>query len=350
VLRPSALHRPTSLDEVADLLEAHGSEAALYAGGTELLLLMKEGLLRPDHLIDVKRVPDLSGLAGCAGGEIAIGAAVPHRAVETAGLLHERAPLLARVARHVANARVRSVGTVGGNLAFADPHSDLATVLLTLDATVLLWSRRGTRALALADFIRGPYETARDDDEVLTAVRLRPWPAGTAAAYAKFGIYERPTLGVAVALVPAGDETAEARGGSSPAPRVRRQAGAQDEGTAEARAGSRHGAGEARAGARHGAGEARAVRLAIGCVGPRPERLVDVERQAGLEPPARLLARADDLAAAAAEAVEPVDDRHGSAEYKRELTRVFVRRALRAAVARAEGGEPHVRHAHTILV
>jgi carbon-monoxide dehydrogenase medium subunit len=337
VLRPFALHRPTSLDEAADLLEAHGSEAALYAGGTELLLLMKEGLLRPAHLIDVKRIPELGGLAACDGGEIAIGAAVPHRAVETAPVLRERASLLSRVARHVANARVRSVGTVGGNLAFADPHSDLATVLLTLDATVQLWSRRGMRALALADFIRGPYETARADDEVLAAVRLRPWPAGTAAAYAKFGIYERPTLGVAVALVPAGDEAA--RGGAFPAERGRRDAGAPDGETTEARAS-----------ARHDAGEARTVRIAIGCVGPRPERLVEVEREAGAETPARLLARADDLAAAAAEAVEPVDDRHGSAEYKRELTRVFVRRALRAAVARAEGAEPHARHAHTILV
>jgi carbon-monoxide dehydrogenase medium subunit len=154
----------------------------------------------------------------------------------------------------------------------------------------------------LADFIRDAYETARDDDEVLTSVRLRTWPAGTAAAYVKFGIYERPTLGVAVALVPLAD------------------------------------------------GSARGVRLAIGCVGPRPERLGEIERLAGEETPSRLGERADELATAAARAVKPVDDRHGSAEYKREMTRVFVRRALQAAVARAEGREPHARYAHAVLV
>jgi carbon-monoxide dehydrogenase medium subunit len=301
VLRPFSLHRPASLGEIADLLDAHGSEAALYAGGTELLLLMKEGLLRPRHLIDVKRVPDLGGLAVGADGTVALGAAVPHRAVETAVLVRERLPLLAGVARHVANARVRSVGTVGGNLAFADPHSDLATVLLTLDATVQLWSRRGTRPLPLAEFIRDAYDTARAEDEVLTRISVRPWPAGTAAAYMKFGIYERPTLGVAVALIPTGGTT-------------------------------------------------WGVRLAIGCVGPRPERLGEIERQAGRETPACLLERAGELAAAAADSVEPVDDRHGSAEYKRELTRVFVRRALQTAVARAKGCERHARYAHTVVV
>ncbi len=301
MLRPFALHRPSFLGEVADLLDAHQGEATLYAGGTELLLLMKEGLLRPRHLIDVKRVAGLDGISAGPDGTLTIGAAVPHRAVEISPLVRERLPLLAGVARHVANARVRAVGTVGGNLAFADPHSDLATVLLTLEATVQLWSRRGERVVPLTEFIRDAYETACDDDEVLVAVRLRPWPAATAAAYVKFGIYERPTLGVAVALVP-------------------------------------------------GANGVASLRLAVGCVGPRPRRLSEVERQAGIEAPARLASRADELAAAAARAIDPVDDRHGSADYKREMTRVFVRRALQAALARAERREPHARYAYTVIV
>ena len=92
------------------------------------------------------------------------------------------------------------------------------------------------------------------------------------------------------------------------------------------------------------------LRLAIGCVGPRPQRLAAIERQAEEQAPGRLAARADELAADAARAVEPVDDRHGSAEYKREMTRVFVRRALQAAVGRAEGREPDARYAYTVLV
>jgi len=302
VLRPFALHRPASLPDIADLLEAHGSDAVLYAGGTELLLLMKEGLLRPRDLIDVKRVPDLRRLAVDHDGAVAIGAAVSHHEVETSPLVRDHLPLLAGVARHVANARVRAVGTVGGNLAFADPHSDLATVLLILDAEVRLWSRRGERMLPVGEFVRDAYETARLDDEVLTGVRLTPWPPGTGAAYVKFGIYERPTLGVAAALMP----------GAHP-------------------------------------GAAR-LRLAIGCVGPRPERLDAVESIAGEQPLARLADRIDELAAAAAGAVDPVDDRHGSADYKREMTRVFVRRALHAALARAQGREHRARHAHTVLV
>src|SRR5436853_5019901 len=134
---------------------------------------MKLGVLRPRHLVDVKRLPGFDAITD--GGRLTLGAAVTHRAVERSPLVGERAPLVAAVARHVANVRVRNVGTVGGNLAFADPHSDLATVFLTLDADVRLISPRGARAVSLEDFVRGPWETDRAPDELLTAVRLAPW-------------------------------------------------------------------------------------------------------------------------------------------------------------------------------
>jgi carbon-monoxide dehydrogenase medium subunit len=301
MLRPFTLHRPSTLTEVADLLVEHHDDAVLYAGGTEVLLLMKEGLLRPRHLIDVKHVPGLDTIA-VADGSLSIGATARHRAVERSPLVTARCPILAGVARHVANVRVRNVGTVGGNLAFADPHSDLATLFLALDGTVTLRSRRGERELPLAQFTRGAYETVRDEDEVLTAVRLRPWPTGTTSAYLKFGIYERPTLGVAVAIQP------NAGGGPG------------------------------------------TVRVAVGCVGPRPQRLHEVERRAAAESPATLDALGEELGAIATREVDTVDDRHGSAEYKREMTGVFVRRALRVAAVRARGQETHARYAHTIIV
>src|SRR5438445_13519925 len=103
-----------------------------------------------------------------------------------------------------ATVRVRNVGTVGGNLAFADPHSDLATLFLTLDSAVELVSSRGRRELPLAEFVRGPWETARASDELLASVRLTPWPSETAAACVKFGVHDRPTLAVAAALPVAG--------------------------------------------------------------------------------------------------------------------------------------------------
>ena len=301
MLRPFVLDRPATLGEVADLLTAHSEDAVLYAGGTELLLLMKEGLVRPGRLIDVKTVPDLDAITA-EDGVLTIGATVRHRGVERSALVQECCPLVAGVARHVANVRVRTVGTVGGNLAFADPHSDLATLFLSLDGTLTLWSRRGAREVSLADFIRGPYETAREEDEVLTAIRLRCWPAGTASAYLKFGVYERPTLGVAVACQPAAT------------------------------------------------GRPSALSVTVGCVGPRPQRLLEVERQGAGESAAALVARAEELGAAAAREVEAIADRHGSVEYKRALTGVCVRRALQVAAARAQGQDIHARYAHTVIV
>ena len=253
-------------------------------------------------LIDVKRIPGLSEIHA-DDGRVTIGATATHRAVERSGIVHARCPLVARVARHVANIRVRSVGTVGGNLAFADPHSDLATVFLIFDAVVRLVSREGERALPLADFVRGPYETARDDDEVLSAVDLRAWPADTAGAYVKFGVHERPTLGVAVALTLAG-------GG-------------------------------------HAVTDAR---LAIGCVGPRPQRASAAEERLRGWSPDDVARHADEIAALAVQDLEAVDDLHGSAEYKREMTRVFGRRVLDVAAARAAGGEQHERYPHTVIV
>jgi carbon-monoxide dehydrogenase medium subunit len=302
VLRPFALHRPSTVAEASEVLARDGRDAALYAGGTELLLILKAGLLRVQSLVDVKRVPGLADIRA-DDGHLSIGATATHRAVEQSPAVQARCPLIARVARHVANIRVRTVGTVGGNLAFADPHSDLATVLLAFDATVRLASRDGQRELALGDFVRGPYETARADDEVLTAVRLAPWPAGTAGAYAKFGVHERPTLGVAVALAGAGS-------------------------------------GGAIAGAR----------VAVGCVGPRPERLAAAEERLRGWTGEDVARHAGEVAALAARLVDPVDDLHGSAEYKRDMTRVFVRRALLVAAARAAGQDSHERHPHTTVV
>src|SRR5438552_11731434 len=211
MLRPFALHRPGTAEEACALLADFSEDAAPYAGGTELLLLMKLGVLRPRHLVDVKRLPGFDAITD--GGPLRLGAAVTHRTVERSPLVSDRAPLVAAVARHVANVRVRNVGTVGGNLAFADPHSDLATLFLTLDASVELVSPRGRRELALADFPRGAWATARAPDELVASVRLTPWPSGTAATYVKFGVHERPTLGVALALcrADAGARIGEAR-------------------------------------------------------------------------------------------------------------------------------------------
>lgn len=300
MLRPFALHRPATAEEACALLAGLGEDAAPYAGGTELLLLMKLGLLRPRHLVDVKRVVGFDDIAD--GARLTIGATVTHRALERSPTVRARCPLVAAVARHVANVRVRNVGTVGGNLAFADPHSDLATLFLTLDATVELVSPRGRRELPLADFTRGPWETAREPDELLASVGLTPWPRGTAAAYVKFGVHERPTLGIAVAL-------------------------------------------------RRDQGGARVVdaRVAVGCVNPRPGRVPAAEARLAGVAVADLEDAVSEVAELTAASVDPADDLHGSAEYKREMVAVFARRVLRVAAARARGDEPAARFTHAVV-
>jgi carbon-monoxide dehydrogenase medium subunit len=301
MLHPFTLHRPRTAAEACDLLTRLGDDAAPYAGGTELLLLMKEGLLRPRHLVDVKRLPGFDAIHA-AGPYLVIGATATHRAVERSALVQSRCPVVASVARHVANVRVRNVGTVGGNLAFADPHSDLATLFLTLDARVELTSSRGMRELALADFVRGPWQTARAPDELLASVTVTPWPGRAAVTYVKFGVYERPTLGIALAL------------------RL------EDSGVRVAEA-----------------------RIAIGCVNPRPARAPEAEARLRGCPVSDL----DDIGRAVAElaaaSADPADDLHGSADYKREMVAVFTRRALRAAGARARGAEPVARYAYAVV-
>ena len=304
MLRPFALHRPVSAEEACGLLSRLGEDAVPYAGGTELLLLMKEGLLRPRHLVDVKRIPGLDAIVD-GGADVTIGAVVTHRAVERSAAVRARCPVLAAVARHVANIRVRNVGTVGGNLAFADPHSDLATLFLALDARVQLASPRGRRELSLDDFVRGPWETARAADELLTSVTLTPWPERTAAAYVKFGVHERPTLGVAVAL------------------RLEPAA--------------------------NGAASVAEARLAIGCVDPRPARVPAAEARLRGWPVADLEDSVAEVGARAAASVDPADDLYGSADYKREMVAVFTRRALRAAAARARGVEPVAHYQYAVV-
>lgn len=304
MLRPFALYQPSSVAEASEVLAREGRDTSLYAGGTEVLLILKEGLLRVTSLVDVKRLPGLGEIRS-ENGHVLIGAATTHRALETAALVQARCPMVAGVARHVANIRVRNVGTVGGNLAFADPHSDLATLFLAFDGVVRLEARGRSRELPLADFVRGPYETARDEDELLTLVRLTPWPAGTTGAYVKFGVYERPTLGVAVALMAGGD-------------------------------------GSAISGAR----------VAVGCVGPRPQRAPEAEQRLLGWSAADVARHADELAALVARDVEASGDLHGSAAYKKDMTRVFVKRTLLVAAARAAARpqDGHARYPHTIVV
>jgi carbon-monoxide dehydrogenase medium subunit len=289
MLRPFRVLDPTTVAEAAAELDRLGDRAKVYAGGAELLLLLRQGLLAADYLVNVKRIPGLDAISW-DGARVHIGATTLHRRLETDPLVNERLPLLAYAESHVGNIRVRNQGTLGGNLCFADPHADPATALLVHDATVTVRGAAGERELPLPDFLVGTYEVALAPDELLTAVQVPPLPPGWRHAYLRVEQFYRPTLNVAAAVRPDGDRIGEAR-------------------------------------------------LAVGCVGPKALRLADLEaRLRGLtvDEGRRLAAESR---AYLAELLEPVDDLLGSAAYKLHVTSVLLGRALVQAVGPNGGGQ-----------
>jgi carbon-monoxide dehydrogenase medium subunit len=274
------LHRASSVEEATDLLGRFGDDALPIAGGTELLLLLKLGFGAYGHLVDVRAIPELTGIR-LENGFVELGAAATHREIERSAVVRERIPALAEMERSVANIRVRTAGTLGGNLCFSDPHSDPATFLLAAGAQVVV--RRGggpARVLPLTEFLRGPYETALAEGDLLVSVRVPATSAGTGIAHHKLAFRERPAATVAVW--------------------VRTVDGSVEE-----------------------------ARIAVGSVGPVAVRASAAESllTAGASP--------EDVAAAAADASGAVEDADGSEEYKRQLVRVLVGRALADAIRRA---------------
>jgi carbon-monoxide dehydrogenase medium subunit len=289
-LAPFRLHRPRSLPEASDLLLELGDGAAVHAGGTELLLLLKLGLASFDDLVDIKGIAELGGVSVDDGGTLRIGATATHRLIERSPIVRAGWPMLAHVTARIANIRVRATGTLGGNLCFADPHSDPGTLLLAADARVELGTGTARRTLPLGEFLLGPWETALRREELLVAVEVPPLPDGSGMGYDRFAFHERPAATVACLVRVTGGTVAEAR-------------------------------------------------LAVGSVGPRAVRVREAEAMVvgvdAARPDDGALDRAGRLAA---EAAEPDTDANGSAEYKADLVRVFVGRALRQAMANALGG------------
>lgn len=194
MLPPFRLARPETLDEA---LDAIGDDAVPYCGGTELLLAMRAGLHRPDALVDVKRLTELAGIR-VEEGHLVIGATERHMDVAAHPLVRRHVPMLAAVERAVGNARVRAQGSVGGNLCFAEPKSDVGTALIALGATARLASPTGRREVAVQDLIAGPYWADKEPDELLLDVRVPVPPPTLVATYLKYQTMERPTVGVAL--------------------------------------------------------------------------------------------------------------------------------------------------------
>src|SRR5207245_1603528 len=194
VLRRFEMHQPSNVAEAVQMMSHFGEDASLYAGGTELLLAMKHDVLRYKHLIDVKVIPGLDSIE-LSDGMIRIGAAATHRSIERSSLLKSRLPVFTDMESLVANVRVRNTGTVGGNLCFAEPHSDPATLLLVLGASVAVEGPQRRREIPIHDCFIGPYETRLAPTEVMTGIQI-PVAAGEwRSAYVKVQVHGRPMLG-----------------------------------------------------------------------------------------------------------------------------------------------------------
>jgi carbon-monoxide dehydrogenase medium subunit len=281
-LRKFAIHQPKTPAEAAEMLAEFGDNGRAYAGGTELLLAMKHDLLRYEHLVDVKTIPGLDKIE-LKNGVLLIGGAATHRAIEHSGAVKQKLSVLADMENKVANVRVRASGTLGGNLCFAEPHSDPATLLLALGAKVNVQGKSAARALGIEQLITGAYETSLAPDEILINVEVPVPPKSQRQAYLKFQLKERPTLGLALVLDIDGDTIKKAR----------------------------------------------AVVGSVSAVPTRSDKADQLLAGAKTQVEKQLA----DAAEALAEAAEPVDDLEGSADYKRHLIGVFLKRAFIKALA-----------------
>lgn len=200
-----AYHAPRSLGEALSLLTELGDDAKLLAGGHSLLPMMKLRFAQPGTLIDINRIPELRGIRE-EGGLIRIGAMSSESDLIASQLLQERLPLLPEAALLIADPQVRNRGTIGGDIAHGDPGNDHPAIAMALDATFVLQGPQGERRVLAVDFFHGTYMTALAENEILTAILVAPFQAGTGYAYQKLKrkTGDWATAGAAVVLRMAG--------------------------------------------------------------------------------------------------------------------------------------------------
>lgn len=178
---PFTYHRPASLDEALALLAEHGDEAKVLAGGQSLLPVMALRLGRPEHVVDINRLPNLDTISTTADG-VSIGALVRHATAERSTELRAAAPIVSAAMPYIGHRAIRSQGTVCGSIAHADPAAEMPAVCLATGATMIAVSSAGEREIAAADFGQGYLTTALEPAEILTEVRFPAWPVSAAGA------------------------------------------------------------------------------------------------------------------------------------------------------------------------
>src|SRR5256885_1367000 len=181
---PFEYHAPSTIAEALALLSQHGGDAKVIAGSQSLVPLMKFRLTTPAHVVDLRKVPGVTGIRE-EGGALVIGALTNHRTIERSEELRKQLPILPEAAGAIGDPQVRNHGTIGGSLAHADPSADWPAVTMALDATVTVAGKGGERTLKIADLIVGPLTNSLNVDEILVSVRIPLPGAKTGSAYEK---------------------------------------------------------------------------------------------------------------------------------------------------------------------
>ena len=282
---------PTTVDEACALLKQHGSEAKVFAGGAHVTILMKQGLIEPKSLVNIKKIPELKGIRYNGVEGLVIGALVTHRELEISTLVREIFPVLSEAEKEVANIRVRNMGTVGGNLASGEPLTDLSQIFIALDAKLQIAGAGGQRTMLVEDLFVDFYTTSLAEDEIITQVVIPPLPPRSGIEYIRFSsssVVDKPSVGVAVRITLESDKET-----------------------------------------------IRGARIVLGCVGATPVRARKAETLImGKKLTAEFAREAGD---AASQECSPTSDLRGSEEYKRAIVRTLVKRAAGKAYEWALG-------------
>jgi carbon-monoxide dehydrogenase medium subunit len=280
---------PTTVAEACALLKQHAGEAKVFAGGSHLTILMKQGLYQPRALVNIKKIPELRGIQYHPARGLTIGALVSHRELETSAVVKETFPVLCEAEREVANIRVRNMGTIGGNLASGEPLTDLSQIFISLDGQAKIAGPSGEREIAIEDLFLDFYTTSLAEDEILTHVVLPPLPPCSGVEYLRFSsssVVDKPSVGVAVRLTLAPrDHLIET------------------------------------------------ARIVLGCVGATPVRARKAE--ALVTEKKLTLELAQNAGAMASQECSPTSDLRGSEQYKRAIVLTLVKRGVAKAYERA---------------
>jgi aerobic carbon-monoxide dehydrogenase medium subunit len=280
------LLQPSSLDEAVALLGSQNDETKIIAGGTALVIMLKNRLIAPATLLSLARLVELRGIRHEPGTGLRIGALVTLREAELSPIIREKNPTLADAFAKVGNVRVRNAATVGGNLSEADYASDPPCVLVGMRARAKARSAKSEREIPLANLFRGFYETALAPDEILTELIVPDLAPASRSAYLKYvsrSSEDRPCVGMAAVLETQAD------------------------------------------------GSCKELRLVAGAVSEIPQEITAAEQQArGRRLTATLI---EEIARAYADAIEPLSDLRGSAWYRKQIIRVLARRAMQQVSA-----------------